>query len=397
VIEWAAAQTWCNKAVVMAGNSWLAVSQWLIAATHPPHLAAIAPWEGFDDFYRNMGRPGGIPQYGTPENITAHNAGRHLVEDLPAMMREHPFLDDYWKAKIANVESINIPVYTVASWTQALHPKGTLNAFSRLKTEKRWLRVHKSLEWRDLIDSQPDLRKFFDYVAKGKQNGWEQTPRVRLSILDPGHEDIVNRPEGDYPLARTKPATLYLDAAHKSMSKTPVSAPSSADYSGPAETVIFDFTVDRDLELVGPAGAKIWLETVTASDADLFLYLRKADANGKPLLHEDVSGISQGAKGRLRASHRELDAAKSTPLAPVQKHERALPVVSGQPMSMEVGIWPVGMRWHAGERIQLVVSYDTIAEPQGAEPNANSGTFRIRTGGKYDSHLVLPVTSAQGI
>jgi len=35
----------------MAGNSWLAISQWFIAAEQPPHLAAIAPWEGFTDHF----------------------------------------------------------------------------------------------------------------------------------------------------------------------------------------------------------------------------------------------------------------------------------------------------------------------------------------------------------
>ena len=31
----------------MTGNSWLAVSQWFAAAEQPPHLACIAPWDGF--------------------------------------------------------------------------------------------------------------------------------------------------------------------------------------------------------------------------------------------------------------------------------------------------------------------------------------------------------------
>ena len=219
---------------------------------------------------------------------------------------------------------------------------------------------------------------------------------VMGTVFDPGHVDQVNRAEAEYPLARTKEATLYLDAASRSMSAIPISAESSVDYSGATGSVVFEFTTDRDVEIVGPIGAKLWLETVTSSDADLFLYLRKADANGNPLLHVDVSGTFQGAKGRLRASHRELDEAKSTPLVPVQKHERALPVVPGQPMPMEVGIWPLGMRWHAGERIQLMVSYNIIDTSQGDE-TVNSGPLRIRTGGKYDSRIILPVTSAQGI
>ena len=40
----------------------------------------------------------------------------------------------------------------------------------------------------------------------GIDNGWQTTPRVRLSVLDPGHVDIVDRAEEDFPLPRpTRP------------------------------------------------------------------------------------------------------------------------------------------------------------------------------------------------
>ncbi|MGI5889107.1 MAG: CocE/NonD family hydrolase, partial [Oscillospiraceae bacterium] len=43
IVEWAAKQEWCNGRVGMSGNSWLAISQWFVAAQNPEHLAAIAP------------------------------------------------------------------------------------------------------------------------------------------------------------------------------------------------------------------------------------------------------------------------------------------------------------------------------------------------------------------
>jgi len=36
------------------------MNQYQVAALEPPHLAAICPWEGASDFYREMGRHGGI-------------------------------------------------------------------------------------------------------------------------------------------------------------------------------------------------------------------------------------------------------------------------------------------------------------------------------------------------
>ncbi len=43
LIEWLAIQEWCNGKVGTTGNSYLAISQWFVAAERPAHLAAIAP------------------------------------------------------------------------------------------------------------------------------------------------------------------------------------------------------------------------------------------------------------------------------------------------------------------------------------------------------------------
>ena len=49
LIEWAAVQPWSSGRVGLNGVSYLALSQWKVAALRPPHLAAICPWEGFSD------------------------------------------------------------------------------------------------------------------------------------------------------------------------------------------------------------------------------------------------------------------------------------------------------------------------------------------------------------
>ena len=59
-IEWAGTQPWSNGKVGMLGISYYASNQWRVAAKHPPHLAAIIPWEGFNDNYRDSAYHGGI-------------------------------------------------------------------------------------------------------------------------------------------------------------------------------------------------------------------------------------------------------------------------------------------------------------------------------------------------
>lgn len=60
VVEWAAEQPWSSGKVGLLGISYYAGSQWRVAARKPKGLAAIVPWEGMSDYYRDRCRHGGI-------------------------------------------------------------------------------------------------------------------------------------------------------------------------------------------------------------------------------------------------------------------------------------------------------------------------------------------------
>lgn len=87
VIEWLARQSWCSGRIGMTGVSYLANIQWRVASLHPPHLAAINPWEGWSDTYREFAFHGGIPEtwfwpYWTLQRLPV---GQEAVEDyLPS-------------------------------------------------------------------------------------------------------------------------------------------------------------------------------------------------------------------------------------------------------------------------------------------------------------------------
>ena len=49
LVQWIAGQPWCDGNVVMLGVSYLAISQYAVAALQPPALRAICPWEGWTD------------------------------------------------------------------------------------------------------------------------------------------------------------------------------------------------------------------------------------------------------------------------------------------------------------------------------------------------------------
>ena len=68
-IEWIARQSWCTGKVGLSGVSYLAVSQYQVAACQHyggprRHCGASRPWEGFSDLYRDVACPGGMEDQG---------------------------------------------------------------------------------------------------------------------------------------------------------------------------------------------------------------------------------------------------------------------------------------------------------------------------------------------
>lgn len=219
-IEWVSKQSWCTGNVGMVGNSWLAMAQLNFASrfSHPA-LKALAPMEAATDLYNDTFLRGGRPHSIAFNNLLLKGmAGPGFAEDPNAMVRKHPFFDDYWKSKFMATENVDVPLYLTASYSSGLHTRGSFNTFRNAKTPLKWLRVHPYQEWYDLYRPEivDELQRFFDHFCKGIENGWEQdTPPVRLSLL--GFENspaktVVERPEQEFPLARQTLKTYYLDA-----------------------------------------------------------------------------------------------------------------------------------------------------------------------------------------
>lgn len=399
VIEWVANRDWCNGKVVMSGNSWLAIAQWFIAAENPPHLAAIAPWEGWTDFYRADVLRGGILNVGFCEMVLSELRGRNRVEDIPYMAQRYPLMNTYWEDKSAKLERITVPAYVVASWTNPIHSWGTLEGFRRISSKEKWLRVHNTNEWYDYYtpENVEDLRRFFDYYLKGIENDWPKTPKVRLCILDPGGTDIINRPENEWPLARTQYRKLFLDAATGTLSPNPIPKESFIKYRADdgKSKAEFTMTFNEDTEVTGYLKLHLWVEAEGAMDMDLFVLVQKLDAKGDPLIQPTGIFPYLGPTGWLRVSHRELDPDRSTPWMPYHTHRTEQLLKPGEIVSCDILIWPVGMLWHKGQKLRLTIAgFNPVPSirPEIPGPKTrNQGYHIIHTGGKFDSYLQIPV------
>ncbi len=352
-IEWIAAQPWCSGKVVMSGNSWLAVSQWFIAAERPPHLAAIAPWEALVE----QG-PASVPVgvvFG--EIIIQSLAGKGYIEDQPRMLLENPLMNAFWHDKRARVERIDVPAYVVASYTNMAHTVGTFDAWRHLGSEQKWLRIHNTQEWTDYYTPEhvEDLRRFFDHYAKGVQNGWTDTPVVRMAVLNPGGTDIVDRVETAFPPARAVPKALFLRA--DGLATAPAAAAQQAHYSAEDGKTVLLYTFAQDTEISGYMSLRLWLEADGSDDMDVAVSVRKRPGLASRF-REMLPGPPDGnaASGLLRVSFRELDPHRSTPLNPVLAMRRALRLSAGEVVPVDIALSPMAMLYRQGETLELTIS-----------------------------------------
>jgi hypothetical protein len=403
VVEWVAAQEWSNGKVATYGASWLAISQWFIAATRPPHLTAIVPWNGFSDYYRDSLVWGGIPDTEFAGRIAQELAGRHLTERPDLMAHNFPLLNDYWNDKRARLEEIEIPAYVVADGLAPLHPMGSIEGYRRISSSDKWLRINGTQEWYDQYDPQNerDLLRFLDHYLKDAQNGWEKTPRVRATVLDAGGTSKQASFDA-WPAPDTRYERLYLDAASGSLSTSAAPAGFAARYPAKTGQATFTFTFTEDTQLIGYMKARLYVEADGADDMDLFIAAEKLDADGMLLTptpdtlpawvkatQEAIGEVGSGAPGRLRVSLRELDPGLTTPFVPVQCFTRRQPLSPGQIVPVDIALVPRAYYFHAGQQLRLVVAGFNIRSH--TVPTINDGRHIIHTGSQHRSYLQVPV------
>lgn len=142
------------------------VSQWRVAELNPPHLAAINPWEGWSDTYREVARHGGIPETSFwPYIWERWGASTGQIEDLEQETIAHPFFDEFWETKAARLERIRVPAWVVGSWSvQGLHSRGTLDGFRRMGSAQKWLDIHGRKKWAEYYrpENVERQRQFFE-------------------------------------------------------------------------------------------------------------------------------------------------------------------------------------------------------------------------------------------
>ncbi len=409
LIEWLGTRRWCNGKVGMSGVSYLACIQWQVAPLRPPHLAAINPWEGFSDWYREFALHGGMRDTAfLPRASSFLNFSTTRTEDTDTNVRAHPIYDEYWASKEMDLSAIEVPAYVVASWSDhGLHTRGTLEGYKQIGSKQKWLQVHGRLKWAEYYnpDRLVGLRAFFDHFLKGTDDSILDYPKVRFEVREGLHKG-AERTEQEWPLARAELVPLYLDAGAGALSRAKPAIESAARYEALADDgqAVFDIRFDTSTELTGHMKLKLWVEAEGASDMDLFVGIEKLDRSGARVPFAFYALYEHGpvALGWLRASHRELDEARSTPEQPYHPHTREDPLPAGEAVPVEIEVWPSSTLFEAGETLRLIVKGRDIYRERPSpmlpwllhEDTRSAGTHVLHTGGRYDSHLLVPFIPA---
>ncbi|HYX66496.1 MAG TPA: CocE/NonD family hydrolase [Burkholderiales bacterium] len=386
-IEWTAAQPWSNGKVGLNGISYFATNQWQVAALRPPHLAAICVWEGFADYYRELSRHGGIlsqfteswyarqvlrVQHGVgdrgpksrvtgepvagPETLPPETLAKNAL-DAPGEILRRELVDGYYRERMVDFGKIEAPLLSAANWGGVgLHSRGNFEGFLAAGSKQKWLEVHGDTHFTHFYSNYGMAlqKQFFAFFLKGEANGWDRRPRVSLNIRAPG-ERFTLRAEDEWPLARTKWTRFHL-RKNLSLGEAVIAESASLSYDATGEGLTFSTPpMSEALEVTGPLAAKLWVSSET-NDADVFVVLRVFDPAGK-----EVTFIGSNdprtpvAIGWLRASHRKLDPARSTPYRPWHTHDSIEKLTPGQPAELDVEIWPTSIVVPTGYRLAVTL------------------------------------------
>jgi uncharacterized protein len=414
-VEWAGTQPWSNGKVGINGISYYAMNQWTVGALRPPHLAALCIWEGASDYYRELCRHGGIlcdffnswhprqvgsVQHGLGDRgarsaVTGDTvAGPDTLSDTelannraasPGEAKRRRLSDAYHASRTADFSQIEAPLLSAANWGgMGLHTRGNFEGYLAAGSGQKWLEVHGDTHFTHFYSGYGESlqKRFFGHFLKGEDTGWRRQPRVSLNVRHP-HEKFVLRNENEWPLARTRWTKYFLQPEGLELTPDEPAAAAALSYDTKGDGLSFR-TPPRDasVEITGPIAAKLWVSSPT-TDADLFLVLRLFDPAGKEVtfIGSNDPRVPVGL-GWLRASHRKLDLAKSLPYRPWHTDDEEWPLRPGEPVELDIEIWPTSIVVPPGYRLALNIrgrDYEVdgsdIALPNAPYPMKGVGPF----------------------
>jgi predicted acyl esterase len=443
IVEWCARQPWSNGRVGGYGQSYYCWSQWFMGIVNPPALKCIAPYDGAVDLYRDVMYHGGIYCDFLPlwyQMVRVNNlhrppgapAGKLMELDIGRALAEHTTYDDWWRERspFERLGEIKVPTLSIGHWGKmGLHLRGNILGYEQLSAPKKLVvtGARDVFEAHDLFEQidyhAGTLLPFYDHFLKGIDNGAMDGAPVRLFVRGAN----VFRDEAEWPPARAQYKSLYLSSETSNSvaslndgslvweAPRGSSEPTTHNYPDPNWKLgvvgmgpqgpdparhVLTFTTAplvEDIEVTGPAVLELYLSSSNV-DTDVFVkvsdQLPQSDEDRRRGLQPQFIVIS---KGWLRASHREKDAALSTPRRPFYLHRNPQALTPGEVVRLDIEILPFSNVFKKGHRLRLEVANGDSPLTDGLFTH-QYGWFKVGRDKIYhDAHrasrLILPVVS----
>ncbi len=357
VIAWAAEQPWCTGRVGMLGVSYLALSQYKVAAVNPPALKAICPWEGFTDAYRDFFTPGGIVENGFARVwLFMTNRVARLKTNFASERRKHPLRDAWWEAITPDLSKITVPMLVCTSFSDDnLHSVGSMRAFQQAGSTERHAYTHRGPKWATFYGEQARQVQLAFFDRHLRERDVAPLPPMRLEIRDRAERVVEMRDEQEWPLARTDWRQLHL-AAGGTLSERP-DGDGSVTFDLQRNAAAFEYRFDQDTELSGPMTLRLQVAVTGTDDPRLFVGVEKW-SHGAPVPFNGSYGYGRDrvAQGQLRLALRELDTLRSTPHQPEHTFRTLQPLHDNEQIEVLIPLSSSATLFHAGDSLRLMIA-----------------------------------------
>ena len=448
LVEWVAAQPWCDGNVGMIGISYFAMTQLEAAVERPPHLKAILPLAVTAHMYDGASHHGLLSSsFVTPFlamiGLTSERSdklwrskpvglarrvlnsprvhkkfetanGEAAVTMLRQLLRlphnphpwdelwlecavKHPTRDEWWEERnlLPLLKEIDIPVYLGCDWENVpLHLPSTFATWKGL-SDNACVRMGMlgkfGLTW-PWESMHTEALAWYDHWLKGRDTGITDGPPIRYFL--PGADEWRTADSWPPSAAPHRELALRADGALGEDEGEPGSRKFMV--LGPGLGRVKPSAID-------PPSTLTWTSAPLSEDVDMvgdieLQLVASATAIDTAWMAtlQDVAPDGQASDvtaGWLRASMREVDDASSRPGAPVLPCRNAQAVPIGEDVLYRIPLVANARRFKTGHRIRLVLTSDDQDPSTPAIMNfrhASVGTSSLNTV-RSSSRLLIPV------
>ena len=346
--------------------------------------------------------------------------GQHMPRVFDALISPWD-KEEWWDEAERLIRGIDIPVHTGAGWygyTYKTHLLGAQNYFALLGVPKKLTLMGPAHPDRPLRALRQQMLRWYDHWLMGIDSGLLDEPPVTYWLMGAN----AWREAADWPLPQTQWTKLYLNSWER-LSEEPYLPASNDDFVPPDSFVQMPPTqtnhveklryltdpLGEDVEVAGPISLTLYAE-IDQVDTNWIVVLKdvgpddsvRTAREGERDIRADLNE-RELTRGWLKASHRALDAARSTPGHPWHKLTREVQqkVVPGEINEYVIEILATANLFKRGHRICVEIT--SLDLPTGVSGMTNieyipyhigssrTTLHRIHHDATHPSHLLLPV------